>query len=812
MANRVIEAKLKITGSDAGAGAVIDKVAKKLDQLNAAGKSATAIDRMADAIARAKQQMQAIEKFNLARGGFAAARGTFRDAQAAVERHARALAAAEAPTRALESAHRRAAAQVSAAARAFELQKNEVLAAKRALEGYGVPAKMAVSEQDRLRKSIERTTSAMAKQARNAARREELSGAAGIVGLMAAHEVGHATHATLETYREFDKERRFGKAVMGLTDDEQKPLVDQAIHLGSKTKFNDIQVLESQRELAARGLKKDQIMGMIGPASDLGMSLDLKLPDAVKQMEGAIFGFKKDISTTAAALASAKQTADLQVKAAKISGMTPEDIKEAYKFGATPARMSGVSEQTLLAFAGISKKANMGGDESGVAFRALIAAAQSPTRGAKEALLANGLDYKKYQKAPDKLVLDPFVRNIAAQYGVKLDGNAKEGLGKIFSDKALISDPAKFTPAVMEFLSDNLGGDDAKSKKSIAGAANRYRDKSMGGIDVNGFIEDLMTKLPGNLQLSNAIFGAKQGSRIATALGDPDTFKHMIDELLNHSQDYAAKISAERMSGFDGAVSRFEGAVKNLETAVGRSWDKDGTGGPLTWLANKAGVLTQSLAELNSNVLMVGSAVVGAGGLYAGVRGIVNLKNLFTGGTALSASAVALDESAAALTAAAVRLGAGGAVGTAASTAAGAAPAIAAGAAPWLTKAVAIPFVGSAIIVGGVLYQMTQEEGYDGLNMNSERNKKQRGGSIRDARIRAFNEDRDRLGIPRIGEEDKALSGEVSGELKVVIENNGDGVTARADSGVKLSGKFSSDGPGSLGKASPDAMPAWASW
>ena len=201
--------------------------------------------------------------------------------------------------------------------------------------------------------------------------------------ISAAHRIGHGVRETLHTYREFDKERRFGKAVMGLTDEQQKPLVDQAIHMGATTKFNDIQVLEAQRELAARGLKKDQVMGLIQPASNLGMALDLRLPESVKQMEGAIFGFKKDISTTAAALASARRTADLQVKAAKISGMTPEDITQAYKYGATPARLAGVSEETLLGFAGVSKKANMGGDESGVAFRALMAASISPTQKAR---------------------------------------------------------------------------------------------------------------------------------------------------------------------------------------------------------------------------------------------------------------------------------------------------------------------------------------------------------------------------------------------------------------------------------------------
>lgn len=429
--------------------------------------------------------------------------------------------------------------------------------------------------------------------------------------------------------------------------------------MGATTKYNDIQVLEAQRELAARGLKRDQVMGIMKPASALGMSLDLRLPDAVKQLEGAIFGFKKDISTTEAALKSATQTADVQVKAAKISGMTPDDITQVYKYGATPSRLSGVSEETLLAFGGIAKKANMGGQESGTAFRALMSAAQAPTQKAREAMLANGLNYKNYQKNPDHLTSQPFFENVAAQYGVKLNQKARAGIEGIFNDKGLIADPARFTPAVMQVLSETLGGSDAKSKKSIAGMANRYRSNSVQGIDVNALMTDLMMKIPGNLQLANAIFGAKQGGRIATALGDPEVFKHMIQELLKGSEGYSDKIAEERMAGFDGAVSRFEGAIKNLQTAIGSSLDNGGKGGLLTGGMNLLGGATQWAAEMQRKHPIRSLAVEGTAATAATVAGAAFTAKLWNG-FGLGSSAVALDGAAGALTEAAAALGAKG--------------------------------------------------------------------------------------------------------------------------------------------------------
>ena len=619
MATKILEAKLVIDAQD---------------------KTAAALDSVVKHVGGA---VKSIENFRKAQSRFAEARSKFVEAQKSVEGAARAMASAAKPTAALTATYNNAKRAVTQASRAFDAQKTAVLGAKHELEGYGVEVTHLGAAQQRLKREAAEATSALERQGKVAAReaaqaerrivrRAEMGNLAGVGGLIVAHEAGHLARASFETYREFDKERRFQKAVMGLSDEEQQPLVEQAIHGGATSKYNDIQWLEAQRELAARGLKKDQILGLTPMGANLGQALDLTLPDAVKQMEGAIFGFKKNISTLDDAVASARQTADIQTKAAKISGMTPEDIKEVYKFGATPARMSGVSEQLLLAFGGISKKANMGGDESGVAFRALISAAQSPTSKAKEAMLANGLNFKNYQNSPDHIALDPFVANIAARYGVKLDKKSQAGLGRIFSDQKLLADPALFAPAVVHFLKGSLGGNDAKSLKSIAGAANRYRDASMNSVDVNRFIVDMMTKLAGNLQFANAVFGPKQGSRIATALGDPETFRHMVDELTNHSAGFAEKIATERMAGFDGAVSRFEGAMKNVETAIGRAWDNGGKGGALSALTDAAGSLVQRFAELDKTAVQVISGFGGIAAVAAGVKGTVSVGNLLTGG------------------------------------------------------------------------------------------------------------------------------------------------------------------------------------
>lgn len=661
---KVIQAKAVLSAEDRGASAVFDKLSKKIDQVGRAGKAAVAVDQMAKSIERAKTQMVAIDKFNASRGSFVDARARFQATQAAVTQAAAAMKRGEGDARQLARSYERAQSAVASAARAFEMQKSAVIANKRALETMGVPVSQAARHQERLRAEIDRTTAAIRRQEiaseKSHNRRVAIAGAAAYAGHMVAHGVREGARATLHTYREFDKERRYGKAVMGLTDEQQQPLIDQAIHMGATTKFNDIQVLKSQRDLAARSLKIDQVMGVIEPAANLGQALDLDLPTASKLLEGSLFSFKRNLSTRASAVAAARKTADMQVAASKASGMSPSDLELLYKFGATPSRLVGLSEANLLAFGGIAKKANIGGDESGVAFRQLVASLVRPTRVAKEAILANGLNFKNYQRMPRQMEVDPFAENVAAQYGVKLNKQAKAGLGRIFQDQELINDPAKFAPAVLNVLGKTLGGNDAKSKKSIAGAANRYRDASVSTIDINALMRDLLTKIPGNLQLANAVFGPKQGGRIATALGDPETLKHILDIVDNKSEGRAEEIAKERMAGFDGAASRLEGASKNLQTAIGRGLDNNGKGGLLTSITDWMARTTQWMAERDPKVVAGGAVTAGAigvgGSFYAGYK----LLNILTTGGGLTASAVALDGSAAALTAAAGRLGLGG--------------------------------------------------------------------------------------------------------------------------------------------------------
>ncbi len=345
-----IARKFKEIGKGAKASVEVGRLAKELDNAQASLKTLerfrgaqtsfaqarTAFRSTQTDVARIAKELDGARK---AAAAFDGIRSFSKSGGIAVE-----MGAARKQVTDLERQFTTAQRAVKGASSAYESQAAALKALKSELAGSGLSTGKLVAEQNRLKSAVEGTTAAILRQEREQgrnsevrdlartrraerqqrqlqtqaeaaqaanvlmeqrqARRDMYKTAAGIVGLGAVHKAEHFAGHALHSYQEFDNERRFGKAVMGLTDAEQQPLVDQAVHMGGSTRYNDIQVLEAQRELAARGLKKDQVMGLMEPAAALGSSLDLRLPDAVKQMEGAIFGFKKDISTLSAAQAS----------------------------------------------------------------------------------------------------------------------------------------------------------------------------------------------------------------------------------------------------------------------------------------------------------------------------------------------------------------------------------------------------------------------------------------------------------------------------------------------------------------------------
>lgn len=437
-----------------------------------------------------------------------------------------------------------------------------------------------IDKAERLARSFDRASNAMRRtrgEAERLARMPALAVGAGYAAERLAHGTAHSVGRVVETYRDFDDKRRYQKAILGLTDEQQQPFVDQALRMGAHTPFNDIQVLEAQLDLAQRGVDKEFIRPIVEMAADYAQAMGSRLPEAAKTIEGILFSTGKHMGDMGSALKEAQRAVDFSVKLAKIGGLDNEDIKQFFKYGGQPGSVAGFSDPVLGAMAAMMRRSNIRGDESGVAVRSFAANLVSPTKKGIGALQAMGIDYNSFVRTPGALSPDNLDMMTATTFGRHLTARQKTQLGAIMADPDKIASREDFVADVTKIVGSTFdknkkGELKATDAAKIAKMAGTFWQNSLASVDTEGLLRAIIASNP-SLAQANAVFGSRQGGRFMSIGGKLEMFDDYVKRLQEVGPGFASHIAEERMAGFSGALTRAEGAVKNFETAIGRAND-----------------------------------------------------------------------------------------------------------------------------------------------------------------------------------------------------------------------------------------------
>ncbi len=458
-----------------------------------------------------------------------------------------------------------------------------------------------------------------------------------IAAAATAHKARDLARHVVETYREFDDVRRYQKAVMGLSDEAQKPFLEQARRLGTNSQFSANQVLEAQLDLAQRGVKQEFIVPMIEQAKNYAAAMNVSLPDAAKTLEAIIFSTGKHIESAGEAFAVMEKTVNMSVKLAKIGGLDNEDIKGAFKFGALSGSKAGLSDELMGSAFALMRRSGIEGSEAGVAVRAMASKLMSPTRSGLMALNAMGIDYNKFQKMPGGLSVDNFGKSVQTELGTTISAKNRKRLEDVFNNSEIVADRNQFTAAVTDILKDQFvnkkGKVDAASAKKIAKVAGAFHKLSAENIDAMGLLMAIAEANPNMAQL-NALFTSQQAGRISTVVRNIDLLKEYLHKLMDVPNDFAKGIGEERMGGFAGAVKRFEMSVNTLYARIGESNDSVLTRGA-TAMADWVGALGRANDETIKYATNIGAAVVAVAGFEAALKAM-SIMSVLSGGSALN--------------------------------------------------------------------------------------------------------------------------------------------------------------------------------
>lgn len=580
------------------------------------------------------------------------------------------LMSAEAPSNKLQAAYARATAAADKLGNKVEWQRARVRGAAGELERMGAAANNLAGAEARLKANIDRATAAMVRQEQVSRRRA----AAGTVAAAAATGVGIKAATTgrniavraVEDAAALDIAQRKQTSFSGISAEAQaRILAPQAKKIAFDTQFSTLDVTKAQTATMA-GLpdhldKAGVARSLVEQAKNVAMALGSNMEEAAESIRGYLAARVADMSTAEAAERSARNAANRMIRAAKLGGMSAEDVAQFTKYGGASARAAGISEDNTLALGIALRRAGVRGDEAGVAVRSFAGKLVAPTNKGRAAMLAAGINHDDFTTMPGGLSTENLSKAMSAQLGMKLNDATRAAIEQIHADDEIVTDRGKYAAAVAEAIKENTGKKlSTKDSEAIARAATQFHKLSVESVDVNRLLEALMAA---NLTLaqSNAIFTDKQGGRAALALGNSDNFRSDKKALAETPDDYGAKIAEQIMSGLGGSLERFKGAVEATILSLGEAnsglarFTLDSIGGALDSFSNMSTTSRQAATA-------IGALAAAGTTAYGALRLLGAAKALLGGGSAaaLTGSAVALDGSAAALTRAAFALGAKG--------------------------------------------------------------------------------------------------------------------------------------------------------
>jgi hypothetical protein len=619
---QIIEAKAVITGEEK-LSPILDKLAKKFDQVAKTAKGAEGIDKMAAALGKVQKEMAAIDKYTVAGKGFAAARENFNKAQIAVQNAAKAMREGQGDATKLEAAYRRAQSAVQSASRAFEAQKGAAIAAKRGLDQLGIAGGRIVAEQQRIAASVDRASAAMDRQARKGRILGAIGRSAGTAGMIAGPGILRATRDAVASGAQIQSEIVKLRAA-GIPEADIQHEVDQSASLSAKyTNVKRSDILERYKELRSVLLHPDEATHLLEPTIRANSALNA-LDRSGHMAEGLQFAVKgAEVLGLAQDPKRFEAYLDAFIKAQQVMGktITPEQMFEFAKY--TKASGSTLSDRFKFT-TGVSLSQEMGGSTTGVSIdqfvKQIVGGFQGQQHAAAKSFLSLGLvdredfettktgeikglkpghhvkGYREAMSDPDKWVYDYYLPAL---------------------EKAGITDPAEVLSHVRRDFTSARAAD---------------------------LVSKLITQRP---SFSNhaALYEKAQGlDAIGNNLSDPFV---ALNSLSTSLSSFAGTLTSPIMERAAGVLSSMASAIGGWGESLQR-WQKG----------------HETAAGL------IGGGAVAAGAVGGGVL-TYNLISGLMGGFGLKASALALDGSAAALMRAAAALGGGGVLTKGAAGAAG---------------------------------------------------------------------------------------------------------------------------------------------
>jgi TP901 family phage tail tape measure protein len=451
------------------------------------------------------------------------------------------------------------------------------------------------------------------------------------LAVVGVEKLAKLAESVIDVGVEFDKLTRRQQAVLNISGQQQKPLLEQATILGGTTPFKKLEVIEAQTELAKRGIPLDAIGQVTDAAAKYAQAQGVGLPEAAKLLEAAAFAEGK----RGASPAELAHIADRLVKASQISGMGAGEMEEFIRGGAAEA--AGVGMPFLMAQGAAMHLAHI--PDPGAAAVRFASQLSKPTPAALDAFGAMGIRYQDFVKAGTGMQAG----NLSSEFESELGGRKLSGIGlakvqAVLSNKAIAGDEQKLSKALLEILqaAPKKSGGKSPDAAAISKVIKKFWDASIESVDVEGLERALLKKGISGAQAVE-IFGKRGGlafKALSEHAGDVSKFEK---EIKSTPEGLAAREAEKQMGGLAGAKIRMEGGWQNVLTSLAKDNERW-----LTPLYNAGSRLENVFVDATSRFRLLTEGVSGAIAAVTGfgaVLKVLSFLGVLPGGSAAAGMA-----------------------------------------------------------------------------------------------------------------------------------------------------------------------------